>query len=109
MQRVTAPCNIFWSPLCSSVSARIFFGQQLLFFISSSSACNVRARAEFFFGRFCTALSARAPEFFIWGLSGRILLRAQNLFFVVSGQQLLRMQKLFFLCSVTSAQSVWAP
>jgi hypothetical protein len=28
-------------------------------------------------------------------LSGRILLRAQNLFFVVSGQQLLRMQKFF--------------
>jgi hypothetical protein len=49
-----------------------------------------------FFGRFCTALSARAPESFIWSLSGRILLRAQNLFSVMSGQQLLCMQNFFF-------------
>jgi hypothetical protein len=50
-----------------------------------------------------------APEFFIWGCPVASCC-AHRTFFVVSGQQLLRMQKFFFsLCSVTSAQSVWAP
>jgi hypothetical protein len=73
-------------------------GAQIIFFLLA--AAQQRQCAPLFLfvlsGRFSTALSAR-QNFFIWGLSGRILLPAQNLFFVVSGQQLLRMQKFFFL------------
>jgi hypothetical protein len=64
-----------------------------LFFFCLLPLSSVCARQFFLFvlsGRFSTALSAR-QNFFIWGLSGRILLRAQNLFLVVSGQQLLCM------------------
>jgi hypothetical protein len=73
---------LFLSARCRSAASvrTIFYPVSSPFFISSSSACNVRAHTELFFGRFCTTLSARAPEFFIWSLSGRILLRAQNFF-----------------------------
>jgi hypothetical protein len=49
-----------------------------------------------------------APEFFIWGLSGRILLRAQNLFLWCPVSSCCACRN-FSLCPVTSAQPVWAP
>jgi hypothetical protein len=72
----------------ASVRATFFLsGQQLFFFISSSSACNVWARAEPFF----------------WTLLHSVVSpRARNFYFGLSGQQLLRMQKFFSLCPVAS-------
>jgi hypothetical protein len=50
-----------------------------------------------------------APEFFIWGLSGRILLRAQNLFLWCPVSCCCACRNFFSLCPVTSAQPVWTP
>jgi hypothetical protein len=98
MQRVRTPCSIFWSPLCSSVSARIFFIRAAAFFISSSSACNVRARADFFWTLLHSVVSPRARIFYLSVVRSHPAARTES-FFVVSGQQLLRMQNFFFSLS----------
>jgi hypothetical protein len=101
--------QIFFNRVASCRARSIFFSFLLtghflcwafrLFFFCLLPLSSVCARQFFLFvlsGRFSTALSAR-QNFFIWGLSGRILLHAQNLFLVVSGQLLLCMQKFFSL------------
>jgi hypothetical protein len=92
MQRVRAPCSIFWSPLCSSVSARIFLSGQhpagraaiFFLFLIDRSLPLLGAQIIIFFSACCrSAASVRATFlFFLFVLSGHFSSagRAQNFF-----------------------------
>jgi hypothetical protein len=129
MQRVRAPCSIFWSPLCSSVSAR------RIFFLSLSGHFHSAGRADYysFFVRslplssVCAHnfLSGQQPLFyfiqqcmqcqgahrtFFWTLLHNIVNPRARIFYLVAVRSHpVARTELFLLCPVTSAQPVWAP
>jgi hypothetical protein len=116
MQRVRAPCSIFWSPLCSSVSARIFLSGQhpagraaiFFLFLIDRSLPLLGAQIIIFFSACCrSAASVRATFlFFLFVLSGHFSSagRVQNFFWTLLLSPRAMLQT-FSLCSVTSPHS----